>query len=174
MSVPCKFERSLFSHDEYEAVRVTHHPVIYDLDATQLRATKLRLRTMRDKERTLARQKRREMRGKAEARGGSFPGTAERPSQRKRVFASALKRINKEIGRLHEIEAHVANVEVAHRALALRRAANFIHHPATGDAAREGMQAQPSRRRRTKVPPAKVGSISQMTKDAQARRDSRN
>ena len=174
MSVPCKFERSLLSHDEYEAVRLTHHPVIYDLDGTQLRATQLRLRTMRDKERTLARQKRREMRGKAEARGGSFPGTAERPSQRKQVFASALKRINKEISRLRKIDAHVAHVEAAHRALAQLRAAKFIHHPATGDTAREGMQALPSRRRRTKMPPAKIGSISQATKNAQARRDARD
>lgn len=174
MSVPCKFERSLLGHDEYEAVRATHHPAIYDLDGTQLRSTKLRLRTMRDKERTLARQKRREMRGKAEARGGSFPGTAERPSQRKQVFTSALKRVNKEISRLRKLEAHVAHVEAAHRALALRRAAKFIHHPAAGDTAREGMQPLPSGRRRTKVPRAKIGSISQATKDAQARRDSRD
>jgi hypothetical protein len=174
MSVPCKFERSLLSHDEYEAVRITHHPAIYDLAGPQLRATKLRLRTMRDKERTLARQKRREMRGKAEARGGSFPGTAERPWQRKQVFGSALKRVNKEISRLRTLETHVAHVEAAHRALALRRASKFIHHPATGDTPREGMQALPSRRRRTRFPPAKIGSISQATKDAQARRDSRD
>jgi hypothetical protein len=46
MSIPCKFERSLLSHDEYEAVRATHHPAIYDLDGTQLRLTKLRLRSL--------------------------------------------------------------------------------------------------------------------------------
>ena len=173
MSISCKFERSLLDHDEYEAVRVTHHPAIYDLDGAQLRASQLRLRGMRDKERTLARQKQRETRGKAEPRGGSFPGTAERPSQRKRVFASALKRVNKEIGRLRNLEAHAAHVEAAHRALALRRAAKFIHHPATGDTAGQGMQPLPSRRRRTKIHPAKIGSISQATKDAHARRDSR-
>lgn len=173
MSVPCKFEPSVLSHDEYEAVRVTHHPAIYDLDGTQLRATKLRLRTMRDKERTLARQKRRELRGKAEARGRSFPGTAERPSQRKQVFASALKRVNKEIVRLRKLEAHSAHVEAAHRALALQRAAKFVHHPTAGDTAPEGVRPLPSRRRRTKVPPTKIGSVSQATKDAQARRDSK-
>jgi len=26
MSVPCKFERSLLSHEEYETMRLTHHP----------------------------------------------------------------------------------------------------------------------------------------------------
>lgn len=149
MSVPCKFERSLLSHDEYEAVRVTHHPAIYDLDGTQLRAITARLRSMRGKERTLALQKRREIRGKAEARGGSFPGTAERPSQRKRVFSSALKRVNKELSRLRKLEARAANVEAAHRELAQRRAAKFIHHSATGDTAREGVPPLPRRRRGT-------------------------
>src|SRR5215475_2051245 len=143
MSVPCKFERSLLSHDEHETVRVTHHPTIYDLDDAQLRETKLRLRTMRDKERTAARQKRREMRGKAEARGGSFPGTAERPSQRMQVFASALKRVNKEIKRLRNLEAHAAHVEAAHRALALRRAAKFIDHPGTSATVHEGLRPLP-------------------------------
>lgn len=174
MSIPCKFERSLLSHDEYEVVRVTHHPAIYDLDGAQLRATSVRLRTMRGRERTLARQKQREMRGKADARGASFPGTAERPSRRKQVFASALKRVNKELSRLRKLEAHVAHVDAAHRALALRRAANFVHHPAAGDTAREGMRPLSSRRRRTKMLPTKIGSISQATKDAQARRDSRD
>ena len=174
MSAPCKFERSLLSHDEYEAVRVTHHPTIYDLDNAQLREVNLRLREMRDKERTLARQKRREMRGKADPRGGSFPGTAERPLQRKQVFVSALKRVNKEIKRLRGLEARTAHVEAARRALQLRRAAKFTHHPAPGDTANEGMRPLPSRRRRTTVSRAKIGRISQAGKVAQARRDARN
>ena len=81
MSLPCKFEHSLLSHDEYETIRLTHHPAIYDVEPAELEAMRSRLRKMRDKERTLSRQKRREVRGKREARGASFPGTAERPSQ---------------------------------------------------------------------------------------------
>ncbi|MBV8652026.1 MAG: hypothetical protein JO255_11210 [Alphaproteobacteria bacterium] len=173
MSVPCKSERSLLSHDEYETVRVTHHPAIYELDGKELEAVRHRLRTMRDKEGTLARQKRREARGKAGPRGGSFPGTAERPARRKQVFGAALKRINKEAHRLRSLEARVAHVDAAHRALA-QRAEKFIHHPAAGDAAHQGMKPLSSTRRRTKVSPAKIGSVSQATKVAQARRDARN
>lgn len=173
MSVPCKSERSLLSHDEYETVRLTHHPAVYDLDGKELQAVRLRLRTMRDKEGTLARQKRREARGKASPRGGSFPGTAERPARRKQVFAAALKRINREADRLRRLEARVAHVEAAHRALALR-AEKFIHHPTTSDAAHQGMPPLSSTRRRTKTSPAKIGSISQATKVAQARRDARS
>src|ERR1700760_3708931 len=96
MSVPCRFERSLLSHEEYETIRLTHHPAIYDIEAADLEAMRLRLRKMRDKERTLSRQRRREGRGKGEARGASFPGTAEHALQRKQVFAAARKWGNNE------------------------------------------------------------------------------
>ena len=116
MSVSCKFERSFLSHEEDETIRATHHPAIYEHDAEGLKTLRVRLRQMRDKERTLTRQKQREVRGKAEPRGGSFPGTAEHPLHRKQVFAAALKRVNKELGRVHKLEARTANSEAAWRA----------------------------------------------------------
>ncbi|MBX9777324.1 MAG: hypothetical protein K2Y71_23350 [Xanthobacteraceae bacterium] len=174
MSVPCKFERSLLGHDEYEIVAGTHHPAIYDADVEQLRSVLKRLRDLRDKERTLSRGKRREARGKGAARGATFPGTAEHPYQRKQVFVSALKRVGKEIARRDQLAARAAQVEFAQHALALRRAAQFPARPAAGYTAHEGMRSLPSQRRRTKVPPAKIGSVSQATRNAQARRDARN
>lgn len=173
MAIPCKLERALLSHDEYETIRLTHHPAIYDIEPAELDALQSRLRKMRGKEQTLSRQKRREVRGKSEARGASFPGTAERPAQRKRVFAAALKRVNKELARFHNLEARVAHVEAARRALALRRAANFVPYPAAGPTASEGMQARPSMRRRRIVAGATIGRVSQATRVAQAVRDAR-
>src|ERR1700741_2067032 len=93
MSIPCKFERSLLSHEEYETIRLTHHPAIYDIEAAELEAMRPPLRKMRDKERTLGRQKRREGRGKAEARGASVPGIAQPTSQRKHVLSGGLERV---------------------------------------------------------------------------------
>ncbi|HKA78892.1 MAG TPA: hypothetical protein VKD43_02620 [Xanthobacteraceae bacterium] len=173
MSISCKFERSLLNHEEYDVIRSSHHPEIYELDRAGLQALQGRLRQMRDKERTLTRQKQREQRGKAAPRGGSFPGTAEHPLQRKQVFANALKRVNREAARIRKLEARAANIDAARRALALRRAANFPAYPAAGDTANDGMRPLPSRRRATKVPPNRIGSISQATKVAQARRDAR-
>ena len=118
MSIPCKFERSILSPDEYEIVLPSHHPGIYDRGVEDLKKLRHRLRDMRDRERTLAREKRREARGKAGPRGGSFPGTAEHALQRKQVFAAALKRVNKEISRMQKLEAREANIAAAHRALA--------------------------------------------------------
>ncbi len=173
MSVPCKFERSLLSHEENETVRLTHHPAIYEVEVVELEAMRPRLRKMRDKERTLGRHKRRETRGKAEPRGTSFPGTAEHASQRKQVFAAALKRVNTELRRLHNLAARTANVEAARKALALHRAANFTTAPPTGATSDEGMVPKPSQRRRKIIAGAKIGRISQATKIAQAARDAR-
>ena len=174
MSIPCKFERSILSYDEHEIILRSHHPEIYDAGLDDLEALRQRLRDMRDKECTLARESRRAVRGKGESRGGSFPGTAEHPLQRKQVFAAALKRVSKEIGRMHKLEARSAHIEAARRALAMRRAAQFPPRPAAGDTPSEGMRPLPSERRRTRVPPAKIGSVSQATKNAQAARDARN
>ena len=173
MSVPCKFERSLLSHDEYETIRPTHHPTIYEVEPAELEAIRSRLRKMRDKEQTLSRQKRREARGKSGGRGASFPGTAERPSQRKQVFAAALKRVNKELERLHNLAARTAHVEAARKALALHRAANFMTYPPAGATANEGMVPRLSTRRKTIIEGTKIGRVSQATKIAQAVRDAR-
>lgn len=173
MSTSLRAERSALSHEEYETVRASHHPAIYDLDGKALHGLRVRLRDLRDKERTFARQKRREKRGKAEARGGSFPGTAEQPQRRKQIFAAAIKRVNKELDRLRKLEARGSTVEAAHRALALKRANKFVHHPSSDKTPDEGMNPINNPRRRTKVPPDQIGSVSQRTKNAQARRDAR-
>jgi hypothetical protein len=174
MTIPCKFERSVLSHDEHEIVLRSHHPGIYDVALEDLKALRLRLRDLRNRERTLAREKRREVRGKGEPRGRSFPGTAEHPLQRKQVFAGALKRVNREIDRMEKLAARSEHVEAARRALAMRRAAQFPPRPPAGDTATEGMRSLPSQRRKTVVPPARIGRVSQATKNAQAARDARN
>ena len=173
MSVPCKLERSFLSHDEYETIRLTHHPAIYDVEPAELEAIRSRLRKMRAKEQTLSHQKRREARGKRTARGASFPELPSAHRNAKQVFAAALKRINKELERHHNLAARTAHVEAARQALALRRAANFIPYPPAGATASEGMAPDPSRCRKTIIEGAKIGRISQATKIAQAVRDTR-
>jgi len=173
MSIPCKFERSILSYDEHEVILRSHHPEIYDAGPDDLKALRERLRDMRDKERTLARAKRREARGKGTPRGGSFPGVAEHPLQRKQVFAAALKRVNREIDRMQKLEARTAHIEAARRALAMRRAAQFPARLPTENTAGEGMRALPNRRRHIRVPPAMIGRVSQATRTAQAVRDAR-
>jgi hypothetical protein len=173
MSIPCKFERSILSHEENEIVLRSHHPLIYDAQLGELKELRQRLRAMRDRERTLAHAKRREVRGKGRPRGQNLPGTAENPLQRKQVFSAALKRVSKEISRMQKLEARTAHTEAARRALAMRRAAQFPPRLPAEDSPGEGMRALPNRRRRTRVPPAMIGRASQATKKAQAIRDAR-
>ncbi|WP_294532127.1 hypothetical protein [uncultured Rhodoblastus sp.] len=173
MSLSCRSERSLVSHDEYAIVLLSHHPAIYDAGSDALRDARKQLRALQEREATFSRQNRRAARGKAEPRGGNFPGTYERPKQRKQVFAAAVKRINGELDRRAKIEARNANVEAARKALALRRAANFATHPAAGDTANPGFNPVSVSRRRPIVTGKRVGSVSQAVKASQARRDSR-
>jgi|SRR5271165_1388439 len=174
MAQSCRFERSLLSFEENEAIRTTHHPAIEDLTGDELKAAILHLRNLRDKERTHAQQKRRESRGKAEARGASFPGTAEKPLQRKQVFAAALKRANKEASRRHNAEAKSAMIEAANRALVLRREGQETSRPAAGRTAQEGMRLKQSSRRKKVIQPSTIGSITHATKISQAIRDARS
>src|SRR5262249_38757460 len=174
MSISCKFERSILSYDEHGVILRSHHPEVYEAGLDDLNVLRQRLRDMRDKESTLARAKWREARGKGPPRGQSLPGTADHPLRRKQGFAAALKRGNREIHRMEKLEARVAHIQAARRALAMRRAAQFPPRPQAAGTPREGMHPLPSRRRRTRVTPAKVGSVSQATRNAQAARDARN
>lgn len=135
-----KDERSLLNHDEYEIVKSSHHPELYDLDNDALRNLVQRLEGLRDKARTFARHKRREMKGTADKRGSSFPGTADHPARRKQVFSHALKRVKKERARLHHLEIKAGHVDAAHRALALHRANKFANRPAAEPHASPGQK----------------------------------
>jgi hypothetical protein len=170
MPAPCKFELSILRHEEQEIVRDTHHPAVGEMPRDRLEGLRLRLQDLHDKERTFARQRQREAKGKAEPRGGSFSGTVEHAIQRKQVFVAAIKRINKELKRLRKFEARKELGEAARRALALRRAQQF-YRPQNDPSGHEGMRSIPSRRRIMKLPPSKVGRVSQANKRVQARRD---
>ena len=169
MSINNRRELSLLNHEEGELIRASHHPAIAGLDAKDLAETRKRLRAMRDKERTLARQRVRTVRGKGEPRGS---GTAEHLQERKQVFASALRRVNKQAHRMAVEEARAAHIEASKKALAMRRAQGATSRPSSGKTASAGMNPVTNAKTRSKVAPAKVGSVSQANKNAQARRDS--
>ena len=140
MSAPCKFELSILDHEEKALIQTSHHPEIGDADRTTLVNLKSSLRKLRDRERTLAFQRRRISKGTAEPRGQSVSGTAEHSLHRKQVFAAAMKRVNKELARLQKFEARKELGEAARRALSLRRARQFSR-PTNEPTSHEGMKA---------------------------------
>lgn len=173
MSESSKVEARLLSHEDQELVSKTHHPAIYDHTREDLLDLRQRLRALRDRERTLVYQKVRETRGKADPRGGSFPGLAEHPARRKQLFAQALKRVNGEVHRLQKMEARRALTASARRALALRKSGEQFVRPENEPAAHHGPRSIPNRKGRSHIPGSQIGSVSQANKRAQAARDNR-
>lgn len=174
MSYCLHHERSLFGFDEFQPILATHHPFIEEIDAAALSTLRGALRRSWEVERTHARDRRREARGKGPARGGSVPGAHEQPLRRKQVLAAALKRVNAELARRQRIEVRAATAEGARKALAMRSAAAFRHHPsAEAFLKADRLRNLPSRKRRPIVHGARIGSISQANKNAQAARDKR-
>jgi hypothetical protein len=104
MNMTMRAERRLLSQAELEAVEPTHYPAICALSRQDLLAAARRLRELRDRARDISRQQRREMRGKAEARGASPARDNTGTSLKKQVLAKALKRVNRELQRREEIE----------------------------------------------------------------------
>lgn len=74
------------------------------------------------------------------------------------MFSSAPRRVNKQAARLDAADA---------------RAAPPKHHPDAGKTADGGMVATSNTKGSTKPAPAKVGSVSQANRNAQAKRDKR-
>ena len=165
-------ERALITLDEFETLAQTHHPALHAISDDALSDAQRRIRDLRAEERTFARDLRRSIRGKGEQRGGSFPGNVEKPARRKQVFASALKRVNSEVARRRAVAARDALKETARRAIGLKNAARSHRAPAYRTN-RSGMRRSENKRTRETVQPAKVGSVSQATKNAQAARDAR-
>ena len=176
MSIPCKFERSILGHEEHEIIMRSRHPwSSATLGLGELKELRQRLRAMRDKETHVGtRQTPRGARAKGAPRGQGFPGTRRTSPATQTGVRRRVKRVNREVDRMQKLEARNAHIDAARRALAMHRAAQFPPRPPTGDTSGQGMPALPSRRRRTRVPPAKIGSVSQATRKAQAIRDARN
>jgi hypothetical protein len=170
MSISSKRAKSLLNHEEWTLVELTLRPKVAEVAEEELRAAGRQLRGLHDRERDLSRANRRAARGKAEQRGGSFPGTYARPAERTQVFAQALIRVNDEIVRREGVAARAAMLDGQRRVLAAKRAAPS-RRPANSRTEGAGATPKPSNRRSTTVPGAKVGSVSQQGKRAQAKRD---
>ena len=104
MGVPVATERRVLTEAEFEAVARTRHPEVRGLPKEELIGLARRLRECRDEARDIARHRRRGRRGEAEPRGATpAPGGAD-TSMRERILASALRRVNREIGRVERDE----------------------------------------------------------------------
>lgn len=167
MTIAAASERKFLSHDEAEIVGSTHYPALAEADADRLRESQGRLRDLRAKARSIAWRKRREA-----ARGAAaVPDASEHAARRKQIFSQALKRASRQLQRLDHAAARARTRRGVQKAMALKRREEAAERPGAAPHARTGMRPNPSLRRARGVPGAKVGSVSQAGKVAQARRD---
>jgi len=166
------FERRLLSGAEFRAVEPTHHPQLKSLTRDKLGAVAKAVRAYHDKARDLLHQHKRAARGKPGPTAARSAHGKDTVATKQKVFADALKRVAARMAVLDAEARRNRTTALLKDALA-RKKANAAGRPASGRTASKGMQATPSGKRRTRVNPGKVGSVSKQTRRAQARRDSR-
>ena len=117
-------EDRLLSLDERELVAQSHQPNVKALSDGDVTELLVRLRDRRNRARDIAKQQRREVRGKSGPAGAS-PASDDTGSQAKgQVLAAAVKRVNKEVERRRSCGELVSS---ARHALAMRQAAGEPH-----------------------------------------------
>jgi hypothetical protein len=171
MGVEFAAERRLLGENEFEPVVRSHYPMVGLLTRTELVELAVWLRQQRDRVRDLSRKQVRQRRGKAD--GSAPPVASERGlANKKQVFTRALKRVNARLEQFRTEAQRERAVDALRAALARRQGAE-VHHPDAGTTAGGGLRSRESHRRRTNVPPSKIGSVSQAGRNSQAQRDSR-
>jgi hypothetical protein len=173
MARSLKHERQLLSADELSLVEKTHHPALGLLPDQDLAELRTLVRERRDRAQTIAARQRRELRGKAAPKGARAATDDSGTREKRDLLAAALQRLNKEVARREAKDARQALIDSAKRALELRRTAEAnATRPSPGRTANEGINPKdaPAYSLRN---PAKLGAVSQHTKNMQAKRDSR-
>jgi hypothetical protein len=164
MSGPTSIERRALTQAELELVQQTHYPEISDLPRDALADAARRLREYRNKARDRARQQRREMRGKAPARGAAPAGDDSGQALKTEILTGALKRVNRERGRLDRAAAPADQTDASRRALELKRANRARHHPRAGRTAGQGMRPVPNPDLGADANPLEVGRVTEADK----------
>ena len=173
MAITRKEEERALSKDERELVERSHHPVLQEISDADLSSLVKLVRERRDKAADLAKQRRREMRGKGDPRG-SAPSTSDEGSKLKaEVLAMAMRRLNKEVERRRRMAASVSLVENARKALLMKQEVGEIGPDFNSRHAHKGMRSNKSDRRENLVRPMELGRQRKAGKVAQAKRDGR-
>jgi hypothetical protein len=173
MAITRKEEERALSKDERELVERSHHPVLQEISDADLSSLVKLVRERREKATDLAKQRRREMRGKGSPKG-SAPSTSDEGSKLKaEVLAMAMRRLNKEVERRRRMAASVSLVENARNALLMKQEGGETGPDFNSRHAHKGMRSIKSDRREKLVRPMELGRQRKAGKVAQAKRDGR-
>lgn len=173
MSISQQEEARALDAEEREMVAQTHHPALHDLSDSDLAALVKRVRDRRDRAQGLARQRRREIRGKGAPRGAT-PSTADGGSKLKAtVLAQAMRRLNGEVERRRRMAARLSLVANQQRALEMVQAMEKPQHGFNTRTEHRGMRRNTNPKFPRIGSAREAGRVSQFVRNAQAKRDSR-
>lgn len=174
MAITQKEEARALDAEERELVQKSHHPALQQLSDQDLSQLVTLVRERRDRAKTQANQRRREMRGKAAPKGAT-PSASDAGSKTKlAVLAMAVRRLNSEVERRRRMMAAVAQVERAQKALAMKQANEENSEAAfSSRQAHNGMRNVASQNRQRLINPMERGRLRKASAVAQAKRDAR-
>jgi hypothetical protein len=136
-----ELERFL-SRDELDLIERTNKPALREAGHGELVSLRSTLRERRNRARSIAQQQRREMRGKAEPRGARPAAGNVGTVGKHDALTSALKRLGNELRR-REQSTRASQRSIAHRALAMKKAAPSTSTRPEDRTADTGMHAVP-------------------------------
>jgi hypothetical protein len=175
MAITRKIEDRALDAEERDLVAKSHHPALQDLSDQDLSQLVKLVRERRDKAKTNANQRRREMRGKAAPKGATPSRSDDGSKTKLAVLAMAVRRLNSESERRRRMRAATEQVESARRALAMKQA-NADNGGAVAFNSRQahhGMRNMVSQKRQQLINPMERGRLRKAQAVAQAKRDAR-
>jgi hypothetical protein len=173
MAITKKQELRALSESERELVEMSGVRAVRAMTDAELNRLVKRLRTRRDRARTVADRQRREMRGKARPRGATPPKADEGSQVKLEVLTAALARLDTEAARRGEIKAKAELVASAKKALALKQKAKPAKPAAKTRGPAKVVRGKARVEVENHVPRSVRGSVRSQVARAQAKRDSR-
>ena len=173
MATIASAERRVLTAAEYELVAKTYAPALNDLKHRELATLVRWLRQQHAKCRGLDR--RRAAKGARSGTRKGMTGATMGPglAAKMQAFARALARATARLDRLVAGEKRAAMKARMAEALARKRAVEAAPHPPGGRRVGTGPRPIENRKTRPIVKGSRIGSTSQATRNAQARRDKR-
>src|SRR5512135_2089862 len=168
-----KQEARALSADERELVAKSRPPALQSLTDSALATLLKRTRERRNRARTVADRQRRELRGKARARGAAPSKTDEGSRLKLSVLTTALQRVDAETQRRCRAKAKTSLVASARKALALKQKAGGATAPSTKRNASTGLRGKARVTVQDHVPRSTRGRVRKQVARAQAKRDAR-
>lgn len=173
MAITRKEEERALNSDEQALVSKSRHPDLQALPDSELHSLAKLLRERREKAKTLANQRRREIRGKAAPRGNSASKADEGSQLKLGILATAMRRLNGEIELRRQITSRHSLAENAHRALELKKQADKDKVPFNTRHADKGMRSIPNEKVDSLIKPMERGRLKKAAGVAQAKKDNR-